>query len=106
MVWPSTDVGLGTGGVLLLATSSIAFFTKTLLTWQLNKQRPESTLAAKGNQGWKEGITMKTRSILNSIAEITKAIGVSVIANVLTARPCNVNLALPQERVRYAARFY
>ena len=81
-------VGLGTGGALLLATSSIAFFKQKLLTRQLNNQEPEPTLVAKGNQGGKEDMTMKILSNLNSITEITKAIGVSVIAGFLTATPC------------------
>ena len=94
-------VGLGTGGALLLATSSIVFFRKALLTRQLIKQKPESTLVAKRNQGEKEGMTMKIPSTLNSIAEVTKAIGVSVIAGVLTAhhamKSCPAIVAQPSD---------
>ena len=80
---------LGTVGALLLASSSIAFFKQKLLARKLNNQEPESTLVAEGNRGGKEDTTMKIQSNLDSIAEITKAIGVSVITGVLTVTPCN-----------------
>ena len=84
-------MGLGTGGALLLIAGSIAFFTKTQLKPHSINNQSELTLVAEGNQGEKEGMTMTIRSILTFVTETTKAIGVNVIASVLTARPCNEN---------------